>query len=157
MFSRDPLEREPQRRQLQVALAHATSTQDVLAEKFGVTQPAISAFKKRHAAVIQEIRDNANNEFAGMALAQKQNRVAALIDLFEKSIVPTPKITNKGTVVVDPASGEFVYEIDGRAGMQALKQIAEELGQLVQRSQVSGDMQTTTTYKIVGVDPSDLT
>ena len=83
--------------------------------------------------------------------------MAAYEDIMRKALEPTPKITNKGTHVIDPNTGEYVYEVNAGAAMQALKSVAEEMGQLPTRLQVSGDMQTTTTYRIENVDPSELT
>lgn len=152
-----PLEHPLRRRKLQLAIAHGGHTQGQLAEQYGVTQPAISQFASRHAETIQAIRDDASNEFAGLALAEKHNRIAALVDLYEQSLVSTPKITNKGTVVIDPETGEFVREIDGRLAAQVIKQIAEELGQLPNRLTVAGEIGVRTNYTVAGVDPKGLT
>jgi hypothetical protein len=155
MAGREPLEREPTRRQLQVALANGGKSQTALAEEYGVSQSAISQFQTRHAQVIAEIRADVNNEFAGLAFAQKANRIAALIDLYEKSMESTPKITNKGTLAIGP-DGQVIEEIDGRLAAQTIKQIAEELGQLPTRLNVSGEIGIKTNYSIDGVDPSNL-
>ncbi len=138
------------------ALALSGRSQVELAEEYGVTEQAISAFQQRNRAEIDALKADAANEFAGVLIAQKINRVVALEEILEKALQPTPKIDNKGFQVVDPETGNFIYEVDGRTALAALKQAAEEMGQLVQRTQVAGDLNTTTTYRIEGVDPADL-
>lgn len=145
------------RRQIVRELALGEMTQQALADKYGVVQSAIAAFKQRHADEIEAVRQNADDEFAGILIAQKAARLASLAEIHEKAMQPTPKITNKGTVAIDPRDGEIIQEFDGRLAAQVLKQAAEEMGQLPTRLEVKGDMQTTTTYRIEGVDPSDLT
>lgn len=147
-------------RQVVRLLAAAEISQTAIAEKFGVSQPAVSQFAKRHAEEIAAVRADMDDEFAGIAIASKVNRVALLQEIAEKALEPVPKVSANGkvTMVINPDTKEpeIVMEVDARAAMAALKQVAEELGQLVQRSQVSGDMNTTTTYRIEGVAPDDL-
>lgn len=150
-----PLEHPVTRRKLQIELATTAATQSALAEKYGVTQPSISEFKARHLETINAIREDQANEFAGIALAEKANRLAVLADLVDKALQPTPKITNKGTLAIGP-NGEVIEEIDGRMAAQAIKQIAEELGQLPTRLNVSGEIGIKTNYTIAGVDPGNL-
>lgn len=148
-------------RQVVRDLALSKQSQYALAEKYGVTQQAISHFAKRNAEEIAAVAAAADDEFAGILIAQKQARLAAYQELYGIAVSPTPKISASGKTVsyVDPETGEagVVMEVDVRAAATVLKQAAEEMGQLPTRLQVSGDMQTTTTYKIEGVDPSDLT
>ncbi len=138
------------------ALALSGRTQTDLAEEYGVTQQSISEFAQRNRAEIDALKADAANEFAGVLIAQKINRVVALEEILEAALEPKPKTDNKGFQVVDPDTGDPVYEVDGRTALAALKQAAEEMGQLVQRTQVAGDLNTTTTYRIEGVDPADL-
>lgn len=148
------------RRQVVRDLALSGKTQDELAEKYGVSQQAVSQFKARNAEEIAAVAAAADDEFAGILIAQKQNRLAAYQELVEKALEPTPKVTPAGKLIKlvdEDGSEKVVMEVDVRAAATVLKQAAEEMGQLPTRLQVSGDMQTTTTYRIEGVDPSDLT
>jgi len=145
------------------ALALEDVTQAALAERYGVTEGAITQFKHREAEAIQALRDEAENEFAGILIAQKANRLRALEELFEVARTPTPKVAPNGKIVREYVTNEdglaeevVVQEVDVRAAAGVLKQAAEEMGQLVARTQVSGDMNTTTTYRIEGVSPDDL-
>lgn len=148
------------RRQIVRELALGGFTQQVLADKYGVSQPAIAQFKARNADEIEAVRANADDEFAGILIAQKAARLASLAEIHEKAMKPVPKVGNNGKVVerINPITGEHetLHEIDGRLAAQVLKQAAEEMGQLPTRLQISGDMQTTTTYRIEGVPPEDL-
>lgn len=142
-------------------LAAGELSQQAIADRMGVTQGAVSQFKDRYAEEIRAVAEKMDDEFAGIAIADKVARLGMYQEIAERALTPTPKITNKGTVAVhvNPDTGELetIYEFDGRLAAQVGKQAAEEMGQLVQRSQVSGDLNITTTYKIAGVDPSDLT
>lgn len=138
-------------------LALGDMSQSQMAEKYEVTQQSISEFKQRNAEAIAAVRANAEDEFAGLLIAKKLNRVAAYEDLLAEALRPVPKLDNKGHQVLDPVSGQPVLEVDTRAAAMMLKSVAEEMGQLASRVQLSGDMTTTTTYKIAGVDPEDLT
>lgn len=144
------------RRQVIRLLAAAELTQAEIARRYGVTDGAITQFKDRHEQEILAVREKMDEEFAGIAIADKVNRVAMLEEIAEKAMEPTPRVDNKGFFVVDPVTGEHVYEFDGRLAAQVLKQAAEEMGQLVQRSSVTADVGVTTNYKIDGVDPGAL-
>ncbi len=127
-----------------------------IAEKYGVTPGAITQFADRYADEIAAVRADMDNEFAGILIAQKATRLAMYEEIAERALEPTPKIDNKGNQVVDRATGELVYEFDGRLAAQVAKQAAEEMGQLPTRVQVTGDMNTTTKYIVEGVDPGAL-
>lgn len=145
-------------------IALSGMTQAALAEKYGVSQPAISAFAARHAERIAEVRANAEDEFAGILIAQKRRRLAAYEELYELALQPQPKISPSGKivreVVRDEETGEdvevVVTEINVRDAALMLKSSAEEMGQLPTRLQIQGDMQTTTTYRVESVNVEDL-
>lgn len=59
-------------------LAQGDQTQIVLAQKYGVTQGAISQFASRHAEEIGAVRADLDNEFAGIWIASKRKRLGAL-------------------------------------------------------------------------------
>jgi hypothetical protein len=138
-------------------LALTDATQVSLARKYDVTEGAITQFKQKHAEAIAAVRADADNEFAGILIAQKAARLAAYEEQHRIAMTPTPKVSNKGTIVFDPETGDPVYEVNLGAANQTLKQAAEEMGQLPTRLQIQGDMQTTTTYRVEGVSPEDLT
>lgn len=135
---RDPLERPWVRRSLQEDLAKSGLSQTVLATKYGVTQPAITHFKKRHKRAIDEIRNNAADEFAGILLAKQVNRIEALAEIVEGFAESA-----------DPKAA--------RLAVQAMRNIAEELGHLPGRVTLAGEVGTTTRYVIDDVNPEDLT
>lgn len=130
-----------------------------IAERYNCTPQAVGQFRDRNAEEIAAVRADMDDEFAGMAIASKVNRVAMLQEIAEKALEPVPKISANGKVtyvINEDGESEMVMEVDARAAMAALKQVAEELGQLVARTQMSGDMQTTTTYRIEGINPESL-
>jgi hypothetical protein len=145
-------------------LALSDIRQSELARKYDVTEGAITQFKHKHAEAIAAVRADADNEFAGILIAQKAARLAAYEELHAIAITPQPKISPSGKIVHETVMNEhgeledaIVNEIDVRAAALVLKQAAEEMGQLPTRLQIQGDMQTTTTYKIEGFSESDLT
>ncbi len=138
-------------------LALGNMSQASLAEKYGVSPSAISQFKAKHAEEIKAIAANADDEYAGMWIAQKQARLAEYERLHGLALTPTPKIDNKGGYVIDRETGEQIYEVQLGEARQIMKNAAEEMGQLPNRLQIQGDMQTTTTYRFEGVEPDALT
>lgn len=109
----------------------------VLAVQYGVSATSISAFKKRHSMEIEEVRNNLADEYAGVWVAQKLERIREYQNAAEKMA--------NGT---SPRNQEVLVSI--------LKAVAEELGQLPARTQVQVNTQQVT-YQVVGVDPSELT
>jgi predicted transcriptional regulator len=134
---RDPLERPMTRRRLQTELATTDQSQATIAKKYGVSQPALSKFKKRHLAVIEEIRNNIADEFAGIEIANKANR----LEMYNQLLV---EALDRG----DTADQQLAVKI--------ARQVAEELGHLPGRVTLSGEIGATTNYKIEGVNMEDL-
>lgn len=116
------------------ALAEKTGVQ--LSEQYGVSQTSISEFKKRHALEIEEVRNNLADEYAGVWVARKLERIREYQQAAEKMA--------KGE---SPRQAEVLVSI--------LKAVAEELGQLPARTQVNVSTETTV-YEIVGIDPDDI-
>lgn len=144
-------------------LALGGQSQADLARQYDVTDGAITQFRDRNAEAIAAIRADAEDEFAGILIAQKAERLRAYEELYEVATEPTPKISPSGKLVKewimdeDGVSSEVVvHEVDVRAAAQVLKQAAEEMGQLPTRLQVAGELGVTTTYRVEGVNPSDL-
>lgn len=117
------------------ALGEKTGIQ--LSAEYGVSQTSISAFKKRHSMEIEEVRNNLADEYAGVWVAQKLNRVREYQQAAEKMASGT-----------SPRNQEVLVSI--------LKAVAEELGQLPARTQVQVNT-AAVTYQVVGIDPSELT
>lgn len=111
-------------------------SQSQLAEKYGVTQPAISQFAARHKAEIDEVKDDIENEFAGLWIANKADRLATYQEQAERLA---------GTD--DPACV--------RAVQNALRQVAEEMGHIPNRVDVRADVRRTN-YLIDGANPEDV-
>ena len=132
-----------------------------IAKKYDVTASAITHFAKRHAEEIAAVAAAADDEFAGILIANKAYRLAALQEMHEIALTPQPKVATNGKIVTrwNPETGqdEEVMEVDVRAAALVSKQAAEELGQLANRVTLSGQIDTTTTYKIVNVSDDDLT
>lgn len=128
---RQPLEgRAWTRRALMRELALGKATQDQLAEKYGCGRYAITDFKRRHAAEIQAIQDRAVDEFAGIMIADKANRLAMYQEQVEAA-------EDRG---------------DWKLVARLLRQVAEEMGHLPSRVQVSGAVDVHTSYSITGAD-----
>jgi transcriptional regulator with XRE-family HTH domain len=151
------------KRQVIRDIALGTMSQSQLGEKYGVSQPAISQFAKRNAEEIEAVRAKADDEFAGLLIAQKQNRLAAYQDLYDIALKPQPKISPSGKLVKEWITDEdgqqvevIVQEVDVRAAAQMLKQAAEELGQLPNRLTLAGEVGVKTNYVIDGIDPGAL-
>ena len=118
-------------------LAAGDMTQVLLAKKYGITQQGISKFAKRHALEIADIADHMNEQFAGLPLARKENRIAS----YEREI----EILNE-----HPHASHHEWS---KARMIAYRNMAEELGQLPPRQTVTV---IPVTHVIEGVSMEDL-
>lgn len=132
-----------------------------IAKKYGVSPSAITHFAKRHAEEIAAVAAAADDEFAGILIANKAYRLAAYQEMHEIAMTPQPKVSANGKVAyvfnIETGQDEMVMEVDVRAAALVSKQAAEELGHLTNRVTLSGQLDTTTTYKIVNVSDDDLT
>lgn len=92
----------------------------ILADKYNLSPQGISAFGKRHSRAIDDIREHLDDDFAGLPLAQKRNRIAAYEDEIDRLL-----------------SGKNANHHEwAKARMIAYRNVAEELGQLPPRQQV---------------------
>ena len=107
-----------------------------LSQQYGVSQTSISAFKKRYSLEIEEVRNNLADEYAGVWVAAKLERVREYQEAAEKMA--------KGT---SPRNAEVLVSI--------LKAVAEELGQLPARTQVNVQ-NNQVEYQIVGISAEDI-
>lgn len=117
-------------------LAVAEKPQVQLSEEYGVSQSAISQFKARHKDRIEAIRNKLDDEFAGLWIAEKANRIAEY-----QADVEFIGATTKADLL--------------RVKATILKAVSEELGQLPARVNVT--VTNPVTYVVKGVDPDDLT
>lgn len=133
---RGHLERAPIKHRLLRDLALGEMHQGELAEKYGCSRPAISQFKRRHTVAINSIRENLADEYAGVWVAKKLDRLRAYQDKAEQMLDGR-----------SPRDAEVLVTI--------LKAVAEELGDLPARAQVNVTNQSVT-YQVVGIDPDVL-
>lgn len=149
------------RRQLVVDLALSGKSQEALAEKYGCSQQAVSQFAARHATDIQAVRDDSENEFAGIAIAEKANRLATYLDMLEKALTPAPKVNAKGEIMYglpdENGDRQPIMEIDLAVAQKIQRNVAEELGHLPNRVTLAGEVGVRTNYQINGVDIGNLT
>lgn len=117
-------------------LAVAEKTQAQLSEEYGVSQSAVSQFKTRHRDRIDAIRGKLDDEFAGLWIANKANRIAEY-----QADVEFIGATTKAELL--------------RVKAVILKAVSEELGQLPAR--VNVNVSTPVTYVVHGINPDDLT
>lgn len=123
------------RRQLQADLASGEYTQVQLAAKYGVSQPAISKFKDRHAARILEIAEELNDEYVGILITKKVNRMEAYENLFDEAL----------------EAGDF------KTASRMLHSVAEEMGHLPNRVTLQAEVSAVTRYIIEGTSEEDYT
>ncbi len=107
-----------------------------LSAQYGVSATSISAFKKRHALEIEEVRNNLADEYAGVWVANKLDRIRQYQEAAEQ--MAAGKTARSAEVLVT-----------------ILKAVAEELGQLPARTQVNVSNENVT-YEIVGINPDDI-
>jgi hypothetical protein len=107
-----------------------------LAEQYGCSVTSISAFKKRHSMEIEEVRNNLADQYAGVWVAKKIERIREYQNAAEKMASGH-----------SPRNQEVLVSI--------LKAVAEELGDLPARTQVNIS-QENVTYEIVGVSVDDI-
>lgn len=145
------LERPWIRRELIVKLAHSGKTQRALAEEYGVAQSSIFEFAQRHRAEVEQVRADKENEFAGIAIADKANRLATYQAVLERLA---------GAVEANADLGDDEQAMDEKTANavgKILRNVAEELGHLPNRVTLGGEVGLThTNYTVNGVDPENL-
>ncbi len=130
-------------------IALSNKTERVLAEEYDCAPSSINEFKQRHASEINAVREDAENEFAGLWIADKQNR----IKVYEEQI---EHITDR---IEEGRLGKLAEDEAAllRLVQSGLKSVAEEMGQLTARVAVQGEVGARVTHEVVGLDPKDLT
>jgi chaperonin cofactor prefoldin len=131
------LEKGWTKRTLMHELARMEKTQTKLAEEHNVTVSAINQFKTRHATEIQELKNKIEDQFAGLWITKKENRLAEYQQAFED-------IENE----LEGGGMDVDYV---KAKIKILKSVAEEMGHLPSRTTVQ--VQTTpVVYQVHGVN-----
>ena len=110
-----------QRRELCRELATGEVRRTVLARKYGVVPSTITDFAKRYAAEIDAIKSRLDDEFAGLWIANKEARMAQYQEDYEAS-------------ERHDKSEHFEWV---RVRTQILHQVAEELGQMPPRAEIT--------------------
>lgn len=118
-------------------LAKAEVKRAALARKYGVSGSAITKFAKRHAARIDEIRAHMDEEFAATWIADKKRRIEAMQADFEVSSE-------------SPFAGHYEQI---RTRTEILRKVAEELGQIPNKSNII--IGGTVRHELVGVDVNE--
>lgn len=151
---RYPLERGWTRRQLVHELARKEVPRSKLAEKYRVYPSAITQFADRHAEEIREVERDIENEFAGLWIADKRNRLAELMtdveqlnEVMADTLDPGPDEKPETTIARFANLTKMM-----KVKQSALRAAADELGAIPQRVDVSVDSRQTIRYEIAGVD-----
>lgn len=121
-------------------LAQGDLTQDQLAAKYSVNRYTITSFKKRHLQEIEDCIAKVDSEFRGIMIADKANRLSA----YEKMLMDAMDAGNR------------------RDAIRILRNVAEEMGHLPSRMQISGAVDVHTSYTVTNgegqpIDISKLT
>jgi hypothetical protein len=122
----------------------------VLERKYGIAHTTIVAFKQKHADEIAELQEAVADEMHGLWIADKRHRVAEYQQMYDDLEATVNTLLMHGTTL-GPQDMAILKE-----KRSALRNVAEELGQLPNRNQVSvGGASVVFNYP--GIDPSDLT
>lgn len=127
-------------------LALGELTQEQLAVKYEVNRYSITAFKKRHLQDIEDCIAKADSEFRGIMVADKANRLATYQMMLDRLLEKVKGMD----------SGER------RDAIRILRNVAEEMGHLPSRMQISGAVDVHTSYTVTNgegqpIDISKLT
>jgi hypothetical protein len=167
------LERPWNRRRLIHELARGEVKQSDLAVRYDVSRVAITDFKARHADAIEQVRADLENEFAGLWIADKTNRLMALQDDIEHIA------TRLTSTDLEDALADYVRDDDidsderkrraervadalaadpawMRLRHQALRAAADELGQIPNKTTVAIEQPITVRHVLEGVDVDGL-
>lgn len=161
MAEHGALERPHVRLALIRALAAGQAVPE-LAARHGASRQSVHEFKKRHAAAIADVAGRLDDEFAGLWVASKAARlatyqgqiehIASLLDpdTLDEALAADAETERQRSAGVNVSTAELM-----RTQAQALKAIADELGQIPARMQIehSGAL----AIQVNGIDVSELT
>jgi hypothetical protein len=148
---------QPRRKAMLIRKLAAGMSNAAACAQFQVTKQAISYFRDVYKTEIADVRKNLADEFAGLWSAEKYGRIAALqeqIERAERQIMAAERtLTDEDGEPVEVTSArEWVAEL--RALLRA---VAEELGQIPNKSSVDVGGAVQLNYTIEGVDLAALT
>jgi len=126
-------------------LAEADKPQSALARKYGVSQPRISQINTEHRERIEAIRADIDNEFAGLWIADKSNR----LEYYQADL---ESINEKLAEFAELNEDAYAWI---RLRDKLLRAAAEELGQIPNKMTVKSSVEGK--YKFEGVDDADVT
>jgi len=117
-----------QKLEIKRLLAEGTMSRSDIARRYGVTPSNITQFADRYKAEILDIKEHLTDEWAGLWIADKQKRLSAYMDEFDR---------------LNESKYADHHEWS-KARQQALRSVAEELGDLPPR-------QTTFVQQVVHI------
>jgi hypothetical protein len=130
-------------------LAAGEKTQVEIAAQFGCAQNTVSDFAKKYAERIAVVRDKLDDDFAGLWIADKAQRLAEYEDDVQK-IGELIEASENDSAIVKAQLGTLF-----RAKQAAVRAAAEELGSLPSRQELRIQSEPVT-YRIEGVNTEDL-
>lgn len=126
-------------------LAQGDMSHEKIAERFGVTRRRISQINAEHRERVEEIRADIENEFAGLWVADKKNRVAEYqedLDAINEKLATFKNLNEDAQSWI-------------RLRDKLMRAVSEELGQIPNKMSVKSDNKHVR-YTLEGVDPEDL-
>jgi hypothetical protein len=103
--------------ELKRALAEEIISRSELARRYNISTPYVTQFANRYASEIEDIRQHLTDQWAGLWVADKKNRLSAYMDEIER---------------LNESKYADHHEWS-KARQQALRSVAEELGDLPPR------------------------
>jgi hypothetical protein len=143
--------------QLQRDIAEGHMSRGQLAKKYGATVSGIRDFEKRHAAVVEKMREDLADRMRGLWIADKEQRVASYMADVELVEAETARVLDdRESTIAKATGGAIEADEDGemldaqitvatdlgrlsRIKHRALRSVAEELGQLPTRMVVKNE------------------
>lgn len=123
-------------------------TQNEIAKHFDVSQAAVATFAKNNAGEIERLKTMVNDEMMALWVASKFNRLASYQQDIEDLDSALISVIAAGAMTSDDVA--FIKE-----KRQILRNVAEELGDLPSRNQVSVQG-ASVNYTFAGINPNDL-
>lgn len=148
MPGRPRLERGIVKHDVMWILAQGELTQDEIAERYGVNQPAVSEFNRRHAHEILALREHLEDEMRAVRTTDKITRAAYYHSQVELSQHFLDEYEESGGKLTQGVS-EMI-----RTQQAALRALADELGQIPTKVTVASE--ATVTHIVEGVNLDNL-
>jgi hypothetical protein len=140
-------------------LAEGEITRAKMAKQYGVSSRAITDFARRHAVDIAEAKRFIQDELAALWVSKKANRVAEYQQMIDDLGAELDCKLRPGGEYVPPEERIGLRDRDLRDVIKTratlLRDVAEQLGQLPQRSNDTNDS-VSLIHQLVGVPDEDL-